>query len=150
VLLLPNRGVGIFALANRTYAGPSAPVWDAAISLLKAGALPPERTTAVSADLANAYRAAGEIYSKGTVAGAGDLLAMNFLLDSDAEGRARDLAKLKAQVGECNTSAPLQATGALAGEFTWRCSHGRVKGSVLLAPTRPPKIQQLKLDAIAP
>jgi hypothetical protein len=49
-----------------------------------------------------------------------------------------------------DTSAPLQATGALAGEFTWRSSHGRVKGSVLLAPTRPPKIQQLRLDAITP
>ena len=31
VLLLPDYGVGIFALANRTYAGPRAPVWDAAV-----------------------------------------------------------------------------------------------------------------------
>ena len=29
VLLLPDYGVGIFALANRTYAGPRPPVWDA-------------------------------------------------------------------------------------------------------------------------
>lgn len=150
VLLLPNRGVGIFALANRTYAGPSAPVWDAAISLLKAGALPPERPFAVSTDLAGAYRAAGEIYARGNVTGVSDLLAMNFLLDRDADGRARDLAKLKAQVGDCDSSAPLTATGALAGEFTWRCSHGRVKGSVLLSPTRPARIQELKLEPIAP
>ena len=37
VLLLPDYGVGIFAFANRTYAGPRAPVWDAAVTLLRAG-----------------------------------------------------------------------------------------------------------------
>ena len=33
VLLLPDYGVGIFALANRTYAGPRSPVWDAAVGV---------------------------------------------------------------------------------------------------------------------
>src|SRR5262249_11678138 len=75
VLLLPNRGVGIFAFANRTYAGPSAAVWDAAIALEKAGLLGRERAVAVSADLAKAYDAAGAIYKAGDVMAAGDLLA---------------------------------------------------------------------------
>jgi hypothetical protein len=44
----------------------------------------------------------------------------------------------------------MRATGALTGEFTWRCDHGRVSGSIELAPTRPPRIQQLLLQAIAP
>ena len=35
VLILPDYGVGIFALANRTYAGPRSPVWDAAMTLLE-------------------------------------------------------------------------------------------------------------------
>lgn len=150
VLLLPNRGVGIFAFANRTYAGPSAPVWDAAIALQKGGALPAERAVPVGVDIANAYRAAGAIYAAGSVATAGDVLAMNFLLDRSAEGWARDLAKLQAQVGDCDTTAPLTATGVLTGEFTWRCSHGRLRGSLELAPTRPPRIQELKLSPIAP
>jgi serine-type D-Ala-D-Ala carboxypeptidase/endopeptidase len=150
VLLLPNRGVGIFAFANRTYAGPSAPVWDAAMALQKAGLLPADRSAPVSVDLANAYRAAGAIYASGAVTAGGDLLAMNFLLDRSAEGWARDLSKLQAQVGDCDTSSPLTATGALTGEFTWRCSHGRVKGSLELAPTHPPRIQELKLAAITP
>jgi D-alanyl-D-alanine-carboxypeptidase/D-alanyl-D-alanine-endopeptidase len=150
VLLLPNRGIGIFAFANRTYAGPSAPVWDAAVALSKAGLLPAERNVPVGVDLANAYRAAGAIYAAGAVTAGGDLLAMNFLLDRSAEAWARDLVKLQAQVGDCDTAAPLTATGALTGEFIWRCSHGRVRGSLELAPTRPPKIQELKLAAIAP
>ena len=146
VLLLPDRNVAIFAFANRTYAFPEAPAWDAAIALQKAGLLPAERVVSVSAELAGGYRTAGAIYAAGTVKAGGDMLAMNFLLDRDAAGWARDLAQLKAEVGDCDTSSPLIATGALTGGFTWRCTHGRVKGSLELAPTRPPRIQQLVLD----
>ena len=57
---------------------------------------------------------------------------------------------MKAQVGDCETSAPIVATGALSGDFTWRCEHGRLKGSLLLAPTRPPRIQSLDLARATP
>ncbi len=150
VLLLPDRGAAIFALANRTYAGPSAPVWDAAIALLKARALPDERAVTPSAELVDSYRTAATIYQSGGLAQSLDALAMNFLLDRDADGWSRDLANLKSELGDCDTAASLTATGALAGEFTWRCAHGRLQGSLLLAPTRPAKIQQLKLTPISP
>jgi CubicO group peptidase (beta-lactamase class C family) len=150
VLLLPNRGVGIFAFANRTYGIPSAAVWNAASTLLKSGALPDERTVAVSADLGNAYHAVATIYAKGSVTAAGDVLAMNVLLDRSEKNWARELSKLKAQVGDCDTSAPITAMGALTGEFTWRCAHGRVKGGLELAPTRQPRIQELELKAVTP
>ena len=149
VLLLPEHGVGIFAFANRTYAGPSAPVWDAALALHKAGALT-GRTIAVSDALADAYRAAGAIYAAGDVAAAGNLLAMNFLMDRSAENWRAELARLKGQVGACDTAAPIAATGALAGRFAWRCAHGRIDGSLLLAPTRPAGIQALRLGVAAP
>jgi phosphoribosylamine--glycine ligase len=42
------------------------------------------------------------------------------------------------------------ATGALAGNFNWRCSHGRLRGALLLAPTHPPKIQSVSLTAVQP
>jgi hypothetical protein len=149
VLLLPEHGVGIFALTNRTYGGPSGAVWDAALALRRAGMLP-ARPAAVSADLAHAYRAVAAIYAQGDVAAAGDELAMNFLLDRDAAGWRRDLAALKAHVGDCDTTAPIKATGALSGEFGWTCATGKVTGSVLLAPTRPPRIQSIKLAPAAP
>jgi CubicO group peptidase (beta-lactamase class C family) len=149
VLLLPEYGVGIFAFANRTYAGPSGPVWDAAVALHQAGLLK-ARAVPVSEALAAAYRAAATIYAKGDVKVAAEALAMNVLLDRSAEGRARDLANLRKQVGECETGSPITATGQLSGDFTWRCAHGRVKGSLLLAPTRPPSIQSLRLEPAAP
>ena len=144
VLLLPDHGVGIFAFANRTYAGPSGAVWDAAVALSKAGFLK-DRSAPVSEELASAYRTVGAIYEQSDVAAARDQLAMNFLMDRDAAGWGRDLASLKKQVGECDTAAPVTATSTLSGEFTWRCAHGRVTGSVLLAPTHPPRIQWIQL-----
>jgi CubicO group peptidase (beta-lactamase class C family) len=144
VLLLPDSGVGLFAFANRTYAGPWDAVWNAAMALHQAGSLTP-RTHAVTDDLASAYATTGAVYSAGTLEPALASLAMNFLLDRDAAGWQRDLAKLKAKVGDCDTSAPLEADSALEGHFTWRCSHGRVEGHVLLAPTRPARIQEITL-----
>ncbi|HEY6643275.1 serine hydrolase domain-containing protein [Povalibacter sp.] len=149
VLLLPDHGVGIFALANRTYAGPSGAVWDAAVALHDAGFFK-DGSLPVSADLASAYLAVGTIYREGDVGAAGDRLAMNFLMDRDAQGWRRDLADLRKKVGECDTTATVKPTGTLSGDFTWRCSHGRVAGSVLLAPTQPSSIQSLKLAVKAP
>jgi D-alanyl-D-alanine-carboxypeptidase/D-alanyl-D-alanine-endopeptidase len=149
VLLLPDQGVGIFALANRTYAGPSAPVWDAAIALQKAGFLQ-NRTIPVGEELAAAYRAVAAVYGRGDLAAAGDAFAMNFLLDHTAATWARDLAELKKSVGECDMSAPVTARSALSGEFTWRCTQGRLSGRVLLAPTHPARIQSLELTREAP
>jgi hypothetical protein len=70
---------------------------------------------------------------------------MNFLMDRDAQGWSKHLESLKKQVGDCETSAPVTPTGALSGEFVWRCAHGRLTGSVLLTPTQPPRIQALEL-----
>lgn len=150
VLLLPDRGIGIFAFANRTYAGPYVAVWDAAVALDKAGLLGTDRALPVSPELAAAYRTVGALYAAGNVAAASGQLAMNFLLDRDADGRSRDLAQLKAKVGECETASPVAPTGALSGDFTWRCSQGRLQGSLLLAPTKPPRIQEWLLEPIVP
>jgi CubicO group peptidase (beta-lactamase class C family) len=150
VLLLPDRGIGIFAFANRTYAGPSVAVWDAAIALDKSGLLGKIREPPVDAQLAAAYRWAGEIYKSGDVGVARGQLAMNFLLDRDAAAWSRELAKLKAGAGDCETAAAIAPTGAQSGKFTWRCSHGRIRGSLALSPTRPALIQELQFERIVP
>ena len=91
VVLLPEYGTGIFAFANRTYAGPSPPVWAAALALMKAGRLTPEALP-VSSALSTAYAAAGRIFASGSITGGGDVLAMNMLMDRDVEHWARELA----------------------------------------------------------
>jgi CubicO group peptidase (beta-lactamase class C family) len=150
MLIFPERGVGLFVFTNRTYAGPTAALWDAAVVLHKANRLGNTQPIALSAPLTAAYRAAGNVYNAGNVGAAGDMLAMNFLMDKSAENRAVDLAKLKAAVGACDTSAPVNPTGALSGTFTWRCEHGRVRGNVLLSPDTPPRIQTLTFTLVTP
>ena len=147
ILLIPNKGLAVFALANRTYAGPSGAVWDAAAALAKEDFFK-DRPIIASDDLARAYRAVGAIYKAGNLSANKDQLAMNFLLDRDAAGWTRDLAKLRKAVGECDTSTAITPSGSMAGEFKWRCTTGRVNGSVLLAPTTPATIQQIKLEPI--
>jgi hypothetical protein len=141
--------VGIFAFASRTYAGPSPAVWDAAVALHKAGLLK-ARAVPLGEALAGAYRAAGTIYTRADVTAGGDVLAMNFVLDRSAEGWAQDLARLRKQLGDCDTSAPITPTGQLSGTFTWRCGSGRLEGTLLLAPTHPPRIQSLELAPATP
>jgi CubicO group peptidase (beta-lactamase class C family) len=149
VLLLPDHGIGLFAFTNRTYAPASAPVWEAAVVLQRAGLLR-GRAAPVSTELARAYADAGAIYVSGSVEARREALAMNFLLDRDAAGWARDLARLKGQVGECETTAPVTPTGALSGEFVWTCERGRLQGSLLLAPTRPAALQALRFSPVTP
>lgn len=150
VLLLPDRGVGIFAFANRTYAGPAIAVWDAAVALNEAGLLGTERARLVSTELASAYRSAGAMYQAGSLSPGKGLLAMNFLLDRDADAWSSEIGKVKAAAGDCETTAPIQATGAHSGDFTWRCEHGRVAGSLTLSPTHPALIQEWQLEVIKP
>jgi D-alanyl-D-alanine-carboxypeptidase/D-alanyl-D-alanine-endopeptidase len=149
VLLLPDHGIGIFAFANRTYAGPRPPVWDAAMRLHRAGWLR-ARPIPVSTALATAYAGIAKVFAAGSIDVASSLLAENLLMDRDAAHRARDLAALKAQVGTCDTTAPIAPTAALSGRFTWTCERGRVSGYLLLAPTREPRIQDYALTRAAP
>ncbi len=148
LLLLPERGIGIFAFANRTYAGPSPPVWAAATALHRAGLLAP-RPLPVGEALARAYRGARRMWAEGRLEPGRSLLAMNFLMDRSAENWAAEFARLRAQTGPCNDDGPLVATGALSGRFTWTCERARLEGQLLLAPTDPPTIQALRFS-VAP
>jgi hypothetical protein len=143
VLLLPEAGVGMFAFANRTYAGPSAPVWDAALALLKAGEL---RGAAIqpAPALVEMQQAARAAYTSGNLAPLEGKLAMNFLMDRSAENWAKEFARLKTVVGECPTAEPLAPSGNLSTAFRWNCTKGKLDGQILLAPTTPPTIQALR------
>lgn len=150
LVLFVDRGIGIFAFANRTYAGPVPPIWNAAAALLKEGQMGTPAVMEVSADLAARYQAIGAIFKAGALSAGGDILALNFLMDRTAENWAKDLAALKANVGECDTAAPITPTGALSGTFRWRCAHGRVKGDLLLSGDKPARIQSVSYSPIAP
>ena len=127
------------------------PTWRSGMPLSRStgmGCWAPSASLATNAALETAYRTAGAMYEAGSIEPGRELLAMNFLLDRDAEAWSRELERLKAESGSCDTTAKLEVTGMLSGEFTWRCTHGRISGSLLLAPTHPPLIQAWRLSRI--
>ena len=147
MLLIPDAGVGVFALTNRTYAGPSAPVWDAATALMQSGYIG-ARTQRPSPLLADGYYAAKAIWADGSVAQHRSKLAMNVLLDRSVENWANVLSEVKAKSGDCDTSAPITPTGNLAGRFSWTCKSGQVNGTLLLAPAKNAQIQALDFTVV--
>lgn len=142
MLLLPDAGVGIYAFANRTYAAPTGPVWDAAGRLRRAG-LAEDRPVPVTAELAAGYRKVQQIWSTGRIDSDPGALAVNMLMDRPAASWNADLAALKTNAGRCDTAGPPIATSAMAGRFQWRCATGRISGSFLLAPVRTVQLQEL-------
>lgn len=149
VLLLPEKGIGIFVFTNRTYSGPSVPAWKAALALLSAGEAP-DRAVPVSDRVETAYGVVRKIFAQGAVAGHDDSLAMNFLLDRDEPHWRRELARVKAEVGACATDEPVSAQTAMQGGFTWTCEHGRISGGFLLAPTPDLRLQSLTFEVMKP
>jgi len=141
VLLLPDRGVAVFAFASRTYKGPSLPIVRAALALKAAGALA-EPTPTVSAGLAAAYDSARAVWRQGKISAAP--LANNMLMDHDAADWAAMIARVKAEVGECAAVEPVTPVSAMEGRFRWTCAHGRVSGRVQRAPTQALTIQALE------
>ncbi|MFM9936694.1 MAG: serine hydrolase domain-containing protein, partial [Novosphingobium sp.] len=142
VMLLPEYGAALFALTNKTYAGPSQPVWDVA-ALLRAKGVLVKRVEPVSPGLASFYSAAQAVWAAGSIDALQGRFSMNFPMDRTAANWAKVLTETKAKSGTCDTAAPIIAEGAMSGTFTWKCEKGRIEGSVILAPTRPITLQAL-------
>jgi D-alanyl-D-alanine-carboxypeptidase/D-alanyl-D-alanine-endopeptidase len=149
-VLLPDRGAALFALTNRTYAGPAPQVFKAALAMRSSGLLPEERSVETGSRVLAGYEIARALFAAGDVAAVTDRLAVNFLLDRDAAHWATELARLRKEVGPGALSEPVSATSAMGGTFTWACAHGRIKGSFQLAPTTPATLQTLSLDVVKP
>jgi serine-type D-Ala-D-Ala carboxypeptidase/endopeptidase len=146
MLILPETGTGVFALSNRTYAGPSGPVWDAATVLLKSGLIQ-KRGLTVSPNLDAAYQTAKTLWISGGFAKLDNRkFAMNFFMDRGQSHWEKHLAEKTSRAGKCDTGSAVSATGNLSGSFEWICEKGKVRGSLLLAPTFDPQIQALSFE----
>ena len=144
MVLAPERRTAVFALTNRTYAGPSEPVWRSLLAIDKQGMIPPGKR--VVAPILEAMQvAAMAAYKAGNLAPLAGKLAMNFPMDRGEAAWVTEFAQVRKQVGRCTSAEPLFATGALSTAFRWNCERGHVNGQILLAPTNPPTIQALRL-----
>ncbi|WP_326524214.1 serine hydrolase domain-containing protein [Sphingomonas sp.] len=144
VMLLPDAGVGVFAFASRTYAGPAQPALRALLALKEAG-LASRRSLPVSTGLAAAYDAAKAAWTTGDPAKAP--LAVNVALDRDLARRKAELTDLTAKVGACAMSEAIRPISAMEGTFEWTCEKGRILGRVQRAPTPTLSLQVLNFGS---
>ena len=147
VALAPERRTAVFVLTNRTYSGPSEPVWRSLLAIDRQGMIPPGKRV-VAPILESMQAAVQAAYKAGNLAPLRGKLAMNFTMDRDPSAWAAEFARVGRQIGKCSSSEPLFATGALSTAFRWNCERGKINGQILLAPTNPPAIQSLTLIPI--
>ena len=144
MMFLPERGIGVFAFANRTYA-PMSRLTPRLAELFLA-TQPRREPAAPSPWLKRAVEAVAAAYAAGRIETAEPVFAENLLLDMPAPLRNTELAKLKQQLGEGRLES-IEPTHALAGRFTMACERGRLRGTIILSPEAKPGIQKLTLSA---
>jgi D-alanyl-D-alanine-carboxypeptidase/D-alanyl-D-alanine-endopeptidase len=143
VLMLPDRGWGVFAFANRTYA-PMSKLTPKLAQVLHEG-MPGCPAIAPSAALRRAIDAVAAAYASGRIEDIAEACAPNLRLDMPPPLRDAELADLKKRLGE-GTVETIEPTHAQAGRFSLVCAHGRLKVTVTLSPERQPRIQKLVFD----
>ena len=143
VLMLPERGWGVFAFGNRTYAPMSRLTLDVAERLHAAA--PPPALAEPSPALVRAVQAIVAAYASGRIEGGDRPFAVNFLLDTPAPLRDAELASLKQRLGEGSLER-IEPIHALAGRLVLACAKGRLNGSITLSPEADSGIQKLVLS----
>jgi D-alanyl-D-alanine-carboxypeptidase/D-alanyl-D-alanine-endopeptidase len=142
VLMLPERGVGVFAFGNRTYA-PMSKLTLRLVELLHPE-LPKPVPAPPSPYLVRAIEAVVAAYAAGRIEVADPVSAVNFLLDTPVRYRNAELATLKRDLGEGRLES-IEPIHALSGRFVLSCARGRLKGTIVLSPDPEPGLQKLTL-----
>jgi CubicO group peptidase (beta-lactamase class C family) len=147
---LPEYGVGIVALGNRTYTGWGGVITAAFELLDKTGGLMP-RQPQPSAALIESRAAVSRLVEKWDDAEADRIAAVNLFLDRAKDRRRREIEELRAKVGAC-TAEPgfVDVENALRGTWAFGCERGRLEASITLAPTIPPRVQFLEVGPPQP
>ena len=141
--MLPDRGWGVFAFANRTYAPMSK--LTPRLAEICHNAAPKRPPAAPSPALQRAVDAVLAAYASGRIEDVADACAVNLLLDTPPALRNAELANLKKRLGEGRVEA-IEPTHALAGSFILACERGRLKVTLILSPEPQPGIQKLVFE----
>jgi len=143
MMWLPDYGVGLFAMANLTYAGPAAPINAALDVLLRTGGLR-KRELPASPALTKTRASLWSLWNNWDDTKARQIAAMNLFLDEPIAQRKDEIRKLKEDVGACASAGPVFAENWLRGQFNMSCDRGMVGVFFTMSPTQPPAVQHLR------
>jgi CubicO group peptidase (beta-lactamase class C family) len=144
---LPDYGIGIFAMATLTYAGPGEPISHAWDALLKTGGLRPRELPAAPI-LTQMRDHIFSLWKSWDDAEAKQIAAMNLFIDAPVAERRAEIEQLKSEMGECPTAGPMIAENWLRGQFNLSCANGTVGVFFTLSPTQRPAVQHLNFQRI--
>jgi hypothetical protein len=144
---LPDYGVGMFAMATLTYAGPSEPISQAWDVMRKTGGLE-KRELPASPILSQMRGHIVHLWKSWDDAEAKQIASVNLFLDAPVVQRRAEIQKLKDEVGECSAAGPVIPENWLRGQFNMTCAKGIVGVFYTLAPTQPPAVQYLAFRKI--
>lgn len=143
----PDYGVGIIALANLTYAPMRLAASEAFDALLAQSQLRPRPVRPAPA-LQCAQADVNRLLAEWDDALADQLFANNFFLDEPRPRWQARLAALCAQLGELRPEGALLAENPLRGRWKMVGPRGWCWVWAALAPTVPPRIQDLELQPV--
>ena len=146
---LPEHGVGLIAMSNRTYGGFGGLFSDILTAFVKTGALKP-RVVQPSPALLAAQADLSQLIIKWDDALANRIAADNLFLDISAETRKSRWEALAKEHGVCRAAKTIEPENALRGSWKMECERGWLDVGLTLAPTMPPKIQQIDIAPVMP
>ncbi|MCL5053743.1 serine hydrolase domain-containing protein [Ferrimicrobium acidiphilum] len=142
---LPDYGVGLVALANRTYA-PLSDVVRRGLEYLVEQGFVTTPTREPSQDLQRIYLAVNASYQDPeNYQSIRDVALATYLLDRDDDRRPPNFTTLRDHYGRLLSVGPIIATGKLRGSWTLDCEHGSFTVHAMLGPTLPHKLQFLQI-----
>lgn len=148
MLWLPDYGIGLFAMANLTYAGPAEPINQALDVFIKTGGLQ-KRELPASPVLASTRDHIVNLWKAWDDSEARKIAAMNLFLDTPIAQRREEIQKLKDEVGTCGAASAVIPENWLRGQFNMTCQKGTVGVFFTMAPTQPPTVQHLVFRKVA-
>jgi len=146
---LPEHGIGLIGMSNLTYGGFNGLFNEILTALQRTGALQP-RVVQPSKELLSAQADISQLLIKWDDALANRIAADNLFLDVAADVRASRWKTLAEQHGACRPATTIDADNALRGEWRMVCDRGSLDVFITLAPTLPPKVQQINISPILP
>lgn len=146
-MVMPDYGLGIVALANRTYAPMAALNMQLLDTLIRLSGLMP-RPVPVTDILEDRKMKLGALIVDWKEAENCGIFAENFFLDYPIEQLRRESAEIFSRVGAVRSLGTLVAENRLRGTFTILCENGRVEVTFTMSPENPPMIQSCRIKEL--
>ncbi|MFN8491462.1 MAG: serine hydrolase domain-containing protein [Caldilineaceae bacterium] len=146
---IPEYGIGIIALSNRTYAGMTGPCNEGLVLLIERSGVQPY-IKPVAPTLAAAREGVLRLLRAWDADLAAMLFADNFFLDSDLAHRQRTVQQLQEKHGALIPDGPFVVENWLRGAWRMTGERGWCQVSITLSPTAPPRIQTLDIESTLP